>query len=407
MSATQNQPIFYKQIGKNQNQTATEGFLMSFSSKLPNFFYLAALIALGLFFLSRYGGIVFSIFVPFLLARALSSRLTAPTKYLSELFRISSKIVSVPIVLSFFAALFSFVYIAADRLIREAIGFFTAADRVFETLPERIGSLSDSVQKALSVLPFSEKLLSFIERALPTFSERFSAGLSSLAAETLPSFLVSVPRFFLAFAVGVLATCYFTAQKNETERFFIDRLSDKAKEFFTVFFSTLRDAAGGYLRAYGTIGLITFCELFAGLLFLCRDYALLAALAITFVDILPVLGSGTVLVPWALFEWAGGNGEKAVGLFVLYGIISVIRQGIEPRILGSVMGLSPLSALFFMYAGGRLCGIAGLFLFPFSAVIFKSLYEKGLFPYFRPPKKDMEQALFSAREKYRKYTKEK
>ena len=218
-----------------------------------------------------------------------------------------------------------------------------------------------------------------------------------------------MPRFLLAFAVSVLASCYFTAQKEALDKALCERLPKKIYPLLCGFRTALRDTAGGYLRVYGTIGLITFCELFLGLLFICRDYALLAALVITFVDILPVFGCGTVLVPWALFEWVGGNGKSAVGLLILYIVISIIRQGIEPRILGSVMGLSPLSALFFMYAGGKLFGVLGLFLLPFSAVIVKNLYEKGLFPSRRSEtgKKDPEKLLSSAREKYRRYTKEK
>ena len=376
-----------------------------FTVKLTNIFYIAALSLLGFFFLSRFGGIFFSILLPFLLARAISSVLYAPAKYLADTLHRSPKLVCVPIVLTFFAALFSFVYIAAARLAREATGFFTAASGLFDTLPERVASLSDTVKGALTSLPFSDKILLFAEKALPTLSEK----LSSFAAETLPSIVLSVPRFLLAFAVSVLASCYFTAQKEALDKALCERLPKKIYPLLCGFRTALRDTAGGYLRVYGTIGLITFCELFLGLLFICRDYALLAALVITFVDILPVFGCGTVLVPWALFEWVGGNGKSAVGLLILYIAISVIRQGIEPRILGSVMGLSPLSALFFMYAGGKLFGVLGLFLLPFSAVILKNLYEKGLFPSRRSEtgKKDPEKLLSSAREKYRRYTKEK
>ena len=124
--------------------------------------------------------------------------------------------------------------------------------------------------------------------------------------------------------------------------------------------------------------LLTFGELTAGLLLLRVPHAVLLAALIAVVDILPILGTGTVLIPWIAVSLLGGNTAFAVGLTVLYVVITVVRNILEPRVVSRQIGLHPLATLFFMFLGLRATGgIAGMLLFPVGAIIVKQLQEAG------------------------------
>ena len=135
------------------------------------------------------------------------------------------------------------------------------------------------------------------------------------------------------------------------------------------------EVGGSFFRAYGLIMLVTFSELFSALLLLGYRYAFLIALATAVIDILPVLGTGTVLLPWAAFLLLAGDTGGGIGLLVVYGVMTIVRQVIEPRIVGKYIGLPPLAALASMYLGLQLIGFWGLFLFPLGALLLFRLLD--------------------------------
>lgn len=120
--------------------------------------------------------------------------------------------------------------------------------------------------------------------------------------------------------------------------------------------------------------LLTFGELFLGLLLLRERYAFLLAFLIALMDILPVLGVGTALLPWAIFRLLGGNTWGGVGLILLYAVITVVRQITEPHLVGKSIGLHPLVTLFAFFAGMKLFGFAGIFLGPIAALLIKAIF---------------------------------
>ena len=145
----------------------------------------------------------------------------------------------------------------------------------------------------------------------------------------------------------------------------------------------LKTALGGWLRAQGLLMLVTFGELTVGFLILQVDLALLLAALVALVDALPVFGTGTVLLPWALFSLLSGDWKLALGLAVLYGLVSAVRSLLEPRLVGQKAGLPPLAALFAMYVGFRALGVWGMILSPLAAIFLKQLHDSGVFRLWR------------------------
>lgn len=140
---------------------------------------------------------------------------------------------------------------------------------------------------------------------------------------------------------------------------------------------TLKRTVGAWLLAQSKLMLVTALLLTAGFLILRVDYALLFGLGIAFLDALPVLGTGIILIPWSLTQFARGDSFLGTGLLLLYGAAALTRTALEPRLLGRQMGLDPLLTLLALYAGYRLVGVAGMILFPIGALAAKQFWERG------------------------------
>lgn len=352
--------------------------------------------------IERYGRVIASIFLPFAVAYLVAKLLHTPCECMIERTHLSRRVVGVFTVLLFYAALSCILFALAARLVREAAFL---SDMVGAAADEGTTKIAQMKHALLSRLPPS--LASYVKPE--NVSELVTSFWQSIAAFTvgqIKAFAVSVPKSIVGIGVTILASCYFAVEPHGAERFILRRLPEKPRGIFVELKSQVAEIGGKYFRAYSTLAAITFCELLAGLLPLVREYALIAALTITLVDVLPVFGTGTILLPWAGIEWLRGNVGRGITLILLYVVITVVRQWAEPKILGAFIGISPPTALLCMYAGGKLFGIVGLFAVPFAAVIVKGMQERGTIRLYRELPKTPKERMDETREKYKRYRKE-
>ncbi|MBR5528450.1 MAG: AI-2E family transporter [Clostridia bacterium] len=379
---------------------------MDIDLKKTGKFLIILLFALcGCYVLSRYGKMLAGIFLPFILARIIAQFLYPPANYLKNTFNIPKGLSCVFITLTFYAALFSFIYILLSHLASEIMGLTGYIEEFGKRLPSYMESARLFLEERI---PFAE--FSFLGSRIPAdfFPKMLDVAggkITEYISGFLPGIAAFVPKTIIFMAVTVLATCYFAADLKQINKFVLFQLPDRAKIFISEcrkqFFSTVSKYFGAYL----TIAAITFSELLAGFMLMGQEYAFLISALVTAVDILPLLGAGTVLVPWAAVQALLGERTKAFSLLALYVVITAVRQFAEPRILGSFIGLYPLTALFAIYAGGRLFGIAGLFIFPVAAIILKNLNDKNVISLYRNPPQDSGEKIFSARQKYKRFRK--
>jgi predicted PurR-regulated permease PerM len=136
------------------------------------------------------------------------------------------------------------------------------------------------------------------------------------------------------------------------------------------------------LKGYALLSLITCIEIYIGFLILGINKAFLLALVIAVVDVLPVLGTGTVLIPWAVVSVLTENFQIGIGLTVIYIITILVRNFLEPKIIGMQVGVNSLFTLMAMFFGLKVLGISGLFLFPIILIVtiqyYKSELKEGL-----------------------------
>lgn len=194
----------------------------------------------------------------------------------------------------------------------------------------------------------------------------------------ITGFLSWLPKAFTSLIFTIIATFFISNDWYRLKRLFDRFLPQIVRERSLIVFYNLRLALFGYIRAQFTIILISTVTVFSGLLILKSDYPLLLALLIGFLDLLPFLGPGIVLVPWMVYEWLIHNHAMALGLFVLFIIIIVTRQLIEPKIVSTNIGMNPLLMLLAIFIGWKIFGLAGVIFVPVIFVLIQSLYRAGI-----------------------------
>ena len=368
------------------------------------FLITAALIGFS-YILTNYGKLIVSVFLPFVISSVCAHFLSPPAEFLIKKAHFPGWAAHIFVVLTFYAALFTSAYILVSRLVRELSGLSEYARALRDSLPSYLERIGDIAQEKLGFLSFSSEGTRYVADGFAAFLSSVAEKLAAFASKILADIISFVPNFLIFSAVTVIATCYFSADLKRIKAFLLFQLPDRAKIFFSAcrvqFFST----TSKYLGAYLALSALTFFELFSGLLLINRDYAFVLALVITFVDALPFIGCGIVLLPWSLAQWAFGNAKTAIALLILYAIIAIVRQIAEPKILGSFIGLYPLLTLFSVYAGAKLAGFFGIFLFPIAAITLKNLNEKGIVKLFKNPPENNKQQIMQTRAKYKKFRK--
>lgn len=268
--------------------------------------------------------------------------------------------------------LLSRVFSEFHHLSRRLPEFLDAASDFMSYWQERLGSLS------LRLPPvFTQVLNSTLAGArdylfsLPgTISGKVIARLTAIAANT--------PMWLLFAVTWIMGLYFISAAYPSILRFLRFQLSHRSFERLRRIKSALGESLGKYLKAQLIMSAITFGEMLLVFALLRVDYALVLAIAVAIIDALPVFGTGTVLLPWAVWEFIAGDPSRGLGLAISYGAVTILRNCIQAKLLGDQLGLHPAVTLLAIYAGAKAMGVAGMIIFPIAAISIKKLNDSGL-----------------------------
>jgi sporulation integral membrane protein YtvI len=280
----------------------------------------------------------------------------------------------------FFALLGGIIVGLSARIISLATDAIGAVPGLYaSTIKPGLGNLASQLEGLAKRL--SPDLYSLLSTAFPDFISSIGTAVTDLsmkAVSALTGWVTKVPRRLLNTLICVIATVFMTASFPRITAFLMRQLPRRRQLFVRETADSLKSVILEYGKSYGIIMGITFAEIFAGLLFIGQKNALLIAVAIAAFDIFPIVGAGMILLPWAIVTMFTGAVAKGVGLLALYIIVVVVRQIIEPKIVGRHVGLHPLVTLMAMFVGTKLFGGIGLFGLPIACAIIKSLNDGGI-----------------------------
>lgn len=366
-------------------------------SFLINVSYWAAIIAIVYFLLKYFINLVMPFFIASIFAaisRPLAKKLSSEARNVKlstgevvsvpRKLRLNKKFSGILSVILIFLIIAAFLVIigssivdAVADMIKEIPDFYYEnilpglEDYVsrFETAASGIDN--DVLESFQSALP---EILTSIGAKITDFSARALVWISGIATR--------VPGFLLNALICLIATVFISIDFDGILTFFRRNLSEKTVGLISGVKNSFLDVIWQFIRSYFYIFLITAGEITLGLLIIGQQRPLLIAIIISVFDAFPIVGSGMILLPWAIITIVSGSVAKGVGLAVLYVTVVIVREIIEPKIVGKHVGLRPIVTLFCMYVGTKLFGGLGLLGLPVAAAIIADMNEDGILHFF-------------------------
>lgn len=349
------------------------GFRRSFIINCTYFAIIAALI----FVLAKYA---VPLLMPFILAFIVACLLQRPIRFMNRTLRLKKRFCALIASMLFFVALAAFISWGGIELVTRVHMMIIDLPKSYNDTVEPMVMNVFSKLETLEVWNELnlEDLLKNLETQLMDALAGLATKISTAAISVVTGFAASLPMVFIKTVLFIVATVFISMDYDKLMGFVVHQLDDRAREMFDEIRAYIVGTLFMVIRSYIIIMSITFVELSMGLCIIGIENAMLISLCIAVFDILPVLGTGGVMIPWTLISLVMGNYGLAAKLFILYVIITIVRNIIEPKIVGRQLGLHPIVTLSSMFAGLQLFGGLGLFGFPIALSLLVHLNNKGL-----------------------------
>ena len=366
----------FRTIFAEHSREETIVIIEKYSKFLIAFAYYAVIAALA-FVAIRYALPMLS---PFVIGAAIAYFLRFPIRFLNRKAKIPYKGAAVIVVLLFYSIIGTALVLAGIKAINWLVSAITLLPTMYTT----------------HALPFFEEVIANLERIFHSLDPEVMTTLDTLGQQALDSagtlisslsgkavgFLsgaaVSIPSLFIKLVLLIITTFFIAIDYEQIKAFCLRQLNDKSKNLLWEIKSYVGGTLWMCIRSYAIIMTLTFVELAIGLSIVKIQHAVIVALLIAIFDILPVLGTGGIMIPWTVLTAIQGDFKLALGLLIIYLVITIIRNIIEPKIVGGQLGLHSVVTLASMFAGAQLFGVIGLFGFPIGLSLLRHLNDHGV-----------------------------
>lgn len=357
-----------------------------------NVVYTVILVALFyLFFKFAFGTIL-----PILCAVVAAMILQKPVNFICKKTPLKRGLVSALSVLFAFAVVISGLVLILIWVGSEFKGFFQYIMIEFEDMPALIHKIEGYIANAIGFLPekLESTVMDFISEKLATLtaptvtpnepSASIDLSMLSTPLKGIWNTAKQIPTTLVSIVVAIVACCFMTADFASVKKLVLGFFQPDTRTKIVRAKRLLFPSLGKMAKAYGIIITITFCELSLGLFLLKlmgiydSGYIFVIAILTAIIDIVPVLGTGTVLIPWAVISLLNANYPLAIGLIIMYACITVIRQIIEPKLVAAQLGIPAFLTIVSMFIGSQIFGVIGIFILPITIVMLKLLNDEGV-----------------------------
>lgn len=319
-------------------------------------------------------------YIPFIVAYVISLLVDPMIKWVNRKTNLTRKVSSMIILATIFLIIISIIVFGVISLISEATNLLSGLNTYLDKIIEMIKEISNKID--FDKFQLSEEVKGIVGDT----ATNLVSNVTEFIKNTLSSFIssvTSIPRMLIYVVITILATYFITSDKF----YILDRmehhLPKKLVGKIIKFTDDMKYSLGGYLKAQIILIGISFVIVLVGLnifyfMGMNIEYPVLMALLIGFVDALPILGSGTIMIPWTLISLLNKDYGTASSILGLYILIVVVKQILEPKIVSSKIGIHPFFTLIAMYTGFKLIGILGLLVGPIALIILKSVFSSSI-----------------------------
>ncbi len=312
--------------------------------------------------------------LPFLLALVTAILFEPVVQWLINKLRMKRVLAVTIIFILFICFIGMSMYLMGTNLVVESVELAHRSPAFFTILLNTLEKYMGQWEIFATSLP--PELVSTIQDSIAGLRSSLM-NLATTITRGVLNLVAGIPKFLIVTILYLVTLYLISFDLPKLKRGFYNLFTASAREKLEIVFSQLSRATVGFLRAQVILSLLTFVMAFVGLSILRVDYVLVISLLIVAVDILPILGTGFVLVPWAIFQYINGETSLGVGLLILYLAITVIRRVVEPKVLGDHLGISALAAVVSMFIGFEIMGFIGLIIGPTIIIIIEALQKAG------------------------------
>ncbi|RSL31117.1 sporulation integral membrane protein YtvI [Salibacterium salarium] len=314
---------------------------------------------------------------PIILALLTALFLSPVVRLLHEKMRMSRGIAVVTVFISFLLAVSLFGYFVITQVVAQAVYFIDNFPGYVNDLNQALLSLQSRIDTAYQDMNLPPEAIQQINTQIIDGLEGWREKLLAFVDE-IPGMLASIPGFIVSFLVYLIALFLFLTDLPRLKKKMYSFLKEDSAEKFKFMTSRLSYVILGFFKAQFLVSIIIFIVTLIGLYIFTPDVALLMAILIWLIDFIPIIGSIAILAPWALYHFIAGDivlGTQLLGLGV---VLLVIRRTVEPKVMGSHIGLSALATLISLYIGLSLLGVIGFIVGPLTVIAFTSAREAGI-----------------------------
>lgn len=330
---------------------------------------------------SLYYGLVFSMFYvgfkfllpflfPFFVSFILVYFLRRPSYLISKKMHIHQNKVCIILVLLFYLTVFLLLILITNIFLRQLskeVVMQRAIDFATNCL-QKIGFLFDKLKNYFPVDP---------GEILKNLPQKIGDSITVFVPKVLSNIVSALPRILFSTVVTIVSSCYFANEYKPLKNFFMSVLPQGKQELVRNVKIIVNKKIVQIIKGYSIISLIIFLICFTGLLVMKIESAFILAVIITVVDLLPVVGVGTILLPWVAIELLGGNILLAVGLLIIHILCVLAHHITEPKFVGKRVGIPPFISLLFMFVSLKLFGFLGMLISLLLLVVVVDLYKKA------------------------------
>lgn len=323
-------------------------------------------------------GIVF--FMPFVIGWVIACIASPVVKFFEEKLKIKRKAGSAFVVIVVIGLVILCLYLVGGKLLREVMGFVQDLPDMWKSLTSDFADIEENMSVVLEKLPEDvQENMDKIGKQANELAMGLISRFSSPAIAAVGNFATQLPTMVIGVVMCLLSAYFFVAERGKWSGAVYSMMPKGLLNRWMMIKDCMLKAVGGYFKAQIKIEVWIYLLLVIGLMVLGVNYTLLVAFGIAVLDFLPFFGTGTVMVPWAIFKFLSADYKMTIGLLIIWGVGQLVRQIIQPKIMGDSMGMPPVPTLFLLYIGYMLGGVIGMILAVPIGIIVVTMYREGAF----------------------------
>ena len=347
--------------------------------------YLKSIAVFIITILGIVGGVYFGMkflkfFMPFVIGWMIALIANPLVRILEKRMKVARKHTSMLVIIAVLAVIIGGIYLISVKVARETRSLIDQAPEIYSSFQEDFTDAGNNLEMIVKDMPDDvQKSINDFQDKIGNITGEAVGKLSEFTVNYAGNFAKNVPGILIAIIFTILSSYFFIADRDKILEFGRENTPQLIQQKWRVLTESFKQVFGGYFKAQFKIMGVVCIILFVGLLILKVKFAILVAILIAMLDMLPFFGTGTALIPWAVFILISGDLQYAVGLIILYLVTQLVRRLIEPKMVGDSIGMNPLLTLIFMYTGYRISGVIGMILgVPIGAIVI-NFYETGVF----------------------------